>query len=333
MPRRTRPRRGSLQFYPRKRAKKVVPRFKSWPVADATVPLGFYGYKAGMTHAILTDARPKTPTSGQDVFVPLTVIETPPLYVFGVRAYRYDPNKGLLAATEVWANDLPKHFDRRITPPKNGHGDVSKIEAMLGDIVDIRLLVATQPHKIPALGKKTPDIGEIAVGGKSVDEKFKFASGVLGSEIRIKDIFQPGEQIDVKAVTKGKGFQGAVKRFGVFEFGHKKEKTKRGVGALGPFFKGKVFWEVPRPGQMGFHTRTEYNKLVVIVGENGEPPITPKGGFLHYGEVKNDYIAVMGSVPGPAKRIVGLRKAIRPNKHPFQFGQIKYISLESKQGV
>ncbi len=322
-----------MQFYPRKRAKRIVPRFKTWPSVSEVKPIGFYGYKAGMTHALLVDARPKTPTSGQEVFTPLTIIETPPLYVYGIRAYKYDPNRGRVTATEVWAEKLPKYFDRRVTAPKKGHGDVSKIESMLDELVDIRLLVATQPWLIKGLGKKTPDVGEIAIGGTSVEEKFNAAKDILGGEIRVKDIFEAGEQIDVKAVTKGKGFQGVVKRFGVFEFGHKKEKTKRGIGAMGPFFKGKVFWEVPRPGQMGFHTRTEYNKIVVIVGENGEPPITPKGGFLHYGEVKNDYIAVIGSVPGPARRIVGLRKAIRPNKHPFQFSQIKYISLESKQGV
>ena len=322
-----------MQFYPRKRAKRIVPRFKTWPSVSDVKPIGFYGYKAGMTHALLVDARPKTPTSGQEVFTPLTIIETPPLYVYGIRAYEYDPNRGRVTATEVWAEKLPKYFDRRVTAPKKGHGDVSKIENMLDELVDIRLLVATQPWLIKGLGKKTPDVGEIAMGGSSVEEKFNAAKDILGGEIRVKDIFEAGEQIDVKAVTKGKGFQGVVKRFGVFEFGHKKEKTKRGIGAMGPFFKGKVFWEVPRPGQMGFHTRTEYNKIVVIVGENGQPPITPKGGFLHYGEVKNDYIAVIGSVPGPARRIVGLRKAIRPNKHPFQFSQIKYISLESKQGV
>ncbi len=322
-----------MQFYPRKRAKRIVPRFKTWPSVSEVKPIGFYGYKAGMTHALLVDARPKTPTSGQEVFTPLTIIETPPLYVYGIRAYKYDPNRGRVTATEVWAEKLPKYFDRRVTAPKKGHGDVSKIESMLDELVDIRLLVATQPWLIKGLGKKTPDVGEIAIGGTSVEEKFNAAKDILGGEIRVKDIFEAGEQIDVKAVTKGKGFQGVVKRFGVFEFGHKKEKTKRGIGAMGPFFKGKVFWEVPRPGQMGFHTRTEYNKIVVIVGENGQPPITPKGGFLHYGEVKNDYIAVIGSVPGPARRIVGLRKAIRPNKHPFQFSQIKYISLESKQGV
>lgn len=286
-----------------------------------------------MTHAIVTDARPKAPTSGQDVFVPLTVIEAPPITVFGIRAYKRDINRGLVAVTEVWAENLPKFFDRRVTAPKKGSGNVDKIEAVLDDVEDIRLLVATNPQSIPALGKKIPDVGEVAVGGNSAEEKLEFASGILGSEIRVKDVFQAGEQIDVKAVTKGHGFQGVVKRFGVFEFGHKKEKTKRGIGALGPFFKGKVFWEVPRPGQMGFHTRTEYNKLVVMMGEGGQPPITPKGGFLHYGEVKNDYVAVLGSIPGPAKRIVGLRKAIRPNKHPLQLGQMKYLSLESKQGV
>jgi len=331
MPRRTRPRRGSLGFYPRKRAKRLVPRFRSWPKVEDTVPLGFFGYKAGMTHMLLVDARRRTPTSGQPVFTPVTVIETPPIFVYGIRFYReYDGS--LRAATEVWAENLPKELGRRITlPEKVDHKE--RLEGVdPSAYVDVRLLVATQP-KLTTIGKKTPDVGEIALGGKTVGEKFEKAKELLGKEIRVSDVFKQGELVDVKAVTKGKGFEGVVKRFGVFEFGHKKEKTKRGVGCIGPWHPAKVMWTVPRPGQMGFHTRTEYNKLVILVSNPKEQPITPAGGFLHYGEVRNDYIVLAGSVPGPAKRIIGIRKAIRPTRHSFQFSEIQYISLASKQGA
>lgn len=331
MPRRTRPRRGSLAFYPRKRAKRLVPRFRSWPKVEETVPLGFFGYKAGMTHVLVVDARPRTPTSGQPVFMPVTVIETPPLFVYGIRFYEeYDGARR--TATEVWAENLPKEMARRVTiPEKVNHKDrLENVDP--SKYVDVRLLVATQP-KLTTIGKKTPDLGEIALGGADVTAKFEKAKELLGKEIRIADVFKPGELVDVKAVTKGKGFQGVVKRFGVFEFGHKKEKTKRGVGSIGPWHPAKVMWTIPRPGQMGFHTRTEYNKLVIMVSNPKEQPITPAGGFLHYGEVRNDYIVLAGSVPGPAKRIIGLRKAIRPPKHPFRFSEIKYISLTSKQGA
>jgi large subunit ribosomal protein L3 len=60
--------------------------------------------------------------------------------------------------------------------------------------------------------------------------------------------------------------------------------------------------------------------------------ITPAGGFLHYGEVKSDYILVKGSVPGPAKRLIRFRDALRSNEeqHPLE---ITYVSTRSKQGV
>ncbi len=329
MPRRTAPRRGSLAFYPRKRAKRIVPRFRKWPQVDDTIPLGFYGYKAGMTHILYTDARKRTPTSGREVFSPVTVIETPPIFVYGIRFYGTDHLGRKKTLTEVWAEKLPKHLKRRITLPDKVEHSIENVS--LDGVVDVRLLISTQPWLIKL--KKTPDVAEIAIGGKNVEEKFNFAKEKLGKEIRVSEVLKEGEWIDVKAVTKGKGFQGVVKRFGVFEFGHKKEKTKRAVGSIGPWHPPKVMWTIPRAGQMGFHTRTEYNKYIFIIGNGEEKPITPKGGFLRYGEVKSDYVVVKGSVPGPAKRIIGMRKAIRPPRRTFEIGGITYISLSSKQGA
>ena len=47
---------------------------------------------------------------------------------------------------------------------------------------------------------------------------------------------------------------------------------------------------------MGFHQRTEYNKLIMKIGNNGSE-ITPKGGFLRYGVINTEYVIVKGSVP------------------------------------
>ena len=66
-------------------------------------------------------------------------------------------------------------------------------------------------------------------------------------------------------------------------------------------------------GQMGFHTRTEYNKWVIKVGED-EKDVAKPGGWKHYGVVKSHYILLAGSVPGPSKRLIRLRYAIRPNE-------------------
>jgi len=66
---------------------------------------------------------------------------------------------------------------------------------------------------------------------------------------------------------------------------------------------------------------------------NKPEDINPKGGFLHYGLVKNNYVLVKGSVNGTAKRLIRFIHATRPNKKiPADAPQIAYTSLESKQG-
>jgi len=78
MPKEHRPRRGSMGFSPRKRSESPIPHFSSWPDIDGTPKVqGFAGYKAGMTHATIVDYRPTSTTSGQEVQVPVTVVEVP----------------------------------------------------------------------------------------------------------------------------------------------------------------------------------------------------------------------------------------------------------------
>nr|MEB3816445.1 50S ribosomal protein L3 [Desulfurococcales archaeon] len=104
------PRRGSLGFSPRKRASRLVPRVRSWPDIDLGKPalLGFLGYKVGMTHVFMIDDRPGSPTAGKEIFVPVTIVETPPLFVLALRLYGYDPNRGLYTLGEAWAYPPPE---------------------------------------------------------------------------------------------------------------------------------------------------------------------------------------------------------------------------------
>jgi len=104
------------------------------------------------------------------------------------------------------------------------------------------------------------------------------------------------------------------------------------AGTLGPWLSW-VRSTVPQAGQMGFHKRTEYNKRILKIGENGEE-ITPEGGFPHYGFVRNEYVVVHGSLPGSVKRIIRMRHAIRYTKGvKVEKPEIAYISTTSKQGV
>ncbi len=339
MPATHRPRKGSLQFWPRKRAKRIYPRIRSWPKSDEVRLLGFAGYKAGMTHVIAIDNVPYSPTKGEEVFIPVTVIETPPLKVFGIRAYTKDMN-GLKTYKEVWTINLSNDLARKINLPKKYdekemNKRLEEIEKAIeeGKIVDVRVLVHTLP-RLAGISKKKPEIFEIAIGGDDVKKKFEYAKSILGKEVSVKDVFKEYEFIDVCAVTKGHGYTGGIKRFGLKLRHHKSKKGRRKSWSKGPEGFDRVLFTVPMPGQYGFFTRTEYNKMILKISNPSEFNITPKGGFLHYGVVKSDYILVKGSVPGPVKRLIRLRKAIRPPKKDY--GEtpytIVYISTSSKQG-
>ncbi|MDR0509296.1 MAG: 50S ribosomal protein L3, partial [Candidatus Methanoplasma sp.] len=181
--------------------------------------------------------------------------------------------------------------------------------------------------------KKVPDLMELRVGGGKINERIAYAKGVLGKEIAVKDFVAEGALIDVIAVTKGKGFQGVTKRWGVKLLSHKNSKHRRGIGNLGPKRPGYVRSTVPASGQMGYHQRTEFNKKIIKVGADGEE-INPKGGFINYGEVRNTYVLIHGSIPGPTKRLIRFRDATRaPKKADLSAADVTYISTESKQGA
>ena len=330
MPKYHRPRRGSLAYSPRKRARSEVPHIKSW-VEDGGKPKlqGFAGYKAGMTHVLVIDYRPTSTTSGKEVMVPVTVVETPPLKVVAIRGYTETPY-GLKTLTEVWTENLDRDLSRRIALPKKkperGWED-------LEDADDIRAIVHTQPKLVPSIPKKKPELMEIRIGGGAIEERLEYAKQILGKEVRVKEVIREGDMLDAIAVTKGKGFQGHVKRWGVKLLSHKNSKHRRMIGTEGSWTPSWVQPTVPQAGQMGYHQRTEYNKRVLKIGENGEE-ITPAGGFPHYGVVRNEYMIIHGSLPGPAKRLIRFRDAIRYHKGvKVEKPEITYISTMSKQGV
>jgi large subunit ribosomal protein L3 len=61
--------------------------------------------------------------------------------------------------------------------------------------------------------------------------------------------------------------------------------------------------------------------------------ISPKGGFKNYGEVKGDYLLLKGSVMGPAKRLIKLRKAARKSRYPAEAPQVTYLNTEFGRSV
>lgn len=329
------PKRGSLAFMPRVRAPRPIAHVRAWP-AEANLRLqGFVGYKAGMTHVFMIDDRKGSLTAGQEISVPATVIDVPPLTVCATRLYGPSA-RGLNSVTEVWASELPKELGRAVNLPKkyDQQKAMEQAEALLKEskITDIRVLVCTQP-KATNMQKKKPDILEISIGGRSIDERWNYCKGLLGKQVLASEVFKEGEYVDVLAITKGKGFQGPVKRWGIKILPRKTKEGHRQVGTLGPWSPARVMWTVPAAGQMGYHQRTEFNKRILKLGDEGKE-VTPSGGFLRYGPVKGNFIVLAGSIPGPTKRLVHLRQPMRlPIGTPTSPPSITHISTTSQQGA
>jgi len=295
---------GSRQFHPRCRAKRQFPRVKNWPKSTNIKLLGFAGYKAGMTHIMALNNYQNSPTKNMIIAVPATIIECPPLKAFSIRFYKKTPYGDTLL-TEHTADKPDKELERTINIPKKiNHKEVN-------DFDDITLQVYTQP-KNTGIGKKKPELFEIAIGGSDKNARLEYAKSLLGKEIKLSDVLRENSFVDIHAVTIGKGFQGPVKRFGISLKSHKSEKKRRSPGNLGSWTPKKVDWRVPQHGQMGYHTRVDYNKWILAIN-----PDIKKENLDHYGNLKNDFLIVKGSIPGPQKRMVRLVESIRPIK-PLQ---------------
>jgi len=138
-------------------------------------------------------------------------------------------------------------------------------------------------------------------------------SYIKNPEVKFEDIFKAGEFVDTHGVTKGKGFQGPVRRFGISLKSHKSEKGVRRPGTLGPWHPARVTFYAAIAGQTGFHSRVTYNNLILKIG-NEKDGINKSSGFHRYGNIKTDYVLVRGSIQGPPKRALLLTSAIRPTR-------------------
>jgi len=319
------PRRGSLAFAPRSRAKSLLPRIRTWasPSAKQEAPgiAGLIAFKAGMLHLITVDDREKTPNFGKPLFVPATVLSVPAARVYGIRAYSvadgesyvlkdiYDPSFELFAKKKS----------------KENKEDISKLKDLSAEITELKVLVAIYPREV-GLSQKKPLLYEIPIIGSDMVKKIEFASQLLGKSIQLHKELAAGQHVDLAAVTKGKGFEGPITRFGVKRKQHKSRKSVRAVGVLSPWHPHDVMYTVPRAGQMGFHQRIEYNHKIMLIGDEKSNPITPPGGFPHFGKLLGDYIVVKGSVPGPARRPVIVRKPVRPKGKPVKAPQVVMVS-------
>lgn len=326
------PKHGSMSYSPRKRAKSIVGRIVYWPELQKGPQLeGFAGYKAGMTHIFMIENRDRAPDFGKEVFSPVTVLDTPPMLICGARAYSSE-NGELRPLTEAWMKDLPRDLSRvvRHLPEGGPEENLDRIQSSLDKIVELRLLSSTQPSEA-GVSKKKPELMEIKVGGGSKEQQLEFVKRYVGKTVSISDVFKLGELIDIVGITKGKGIQGSIKRWHVKIRPRKSRKHTRNVATLGPWHPARVLRQIPRPGQMGFHQRTEYNKRILRIASDGTL-ITPPGGFNRYGVVHGDYVILEGSVMGSQKRLIKLRKAARRTEVVETLGNITYVHSAALTG-
>jgi len=305
MPKTSKPRAGSLQFWPRKRARKLLPsvNWKAITYSGESKILGFIGYKVGMTSALIKDLTPNSRTKDKRIVIPVTVIEIPPMKILSVRFY-----KNGIVKKEILNQNLDKELRKKIKLTKKKYdvvGEIDKVE----DFDDVKIIVYSEVKKISF--KKTPDIIELGLAG-SPEDKLNFIKENLNKEINL-DAFN-FDLIDVRGVTKGKGTQGPVKRFGIKLKQHKSEKGRRRPGNIGPWHPAHVTFRVPMAGQLGFFSRIIYNLKILEVGKIAEKNINPKSGWKNYGEIKTNYLILEGSVQGPAKRQLLITAPLRPTK-------------------
>ena len=219
--------------------------------------------KVGMTQIFNADG----------VLVPVTVLEAGPCSVTQIKTVE---NDGYSAVQVAFADKKERIVNKDANGKKeirNRHG-VNK--AQMGHFA------------------------KAGVSGKRYVREFKFENAeeyTLAQEIKA-DIFAAGDKIDATAISKGKGFQGAIKRHGQsrgpMAHGSKFHRHAGSNGAASDpsrVFKGKKM-----PGQMGAKQITIQNLEVVKV------------------DAENNLILVKGAVPGPKKSLVTIKETVKSGK-------------------
>lgn len=364
------PRRGSLGFLPRKRAKHHRGRVRSFPKDDSSKAphlTAFMGYKAGMTHVLREVDRVGSKYHKGEKIEAVTIVETPPVVIVGIVGYIETP-RGLKALTTVWSQHLseellrrfyknwiktkksdrkPKAFTKYAQKWQENSQDIQKaIKRISKYATVVRALIHTQVSLLGHLGQKKAHIMEAQINGGTVAEKVAWATERFEQQIPVGEVFTEGEVIDTIGVNKGKGFQGVTKRWGTRKLQRKTRRGCRKVACIGAWHPARVRFSVPRAGQMGYHHRTEINKRIYRLGKGDdiknastanditEKRITPIGGFPHYGVVNSDFLMLKGCILGAKKRVITLRKSLLTHFKRISTEEInlKFIDTSSKHG-
>lgn len=164
-----------------------------------------------------------------------------------------------------------------------------------------------------------PEKGHLAKANTNPKRFLKEIRGVdvskyqLGQELTV-EVFEEGESVDVTGISKGKGFQGVIKRYNQSRgpMGHGSQ-YHRGVGSLGTMRPMRVFKGKKLPGHMGHETVTMQNLEIVAVMK------------------EENVILIKGNVPGAKKSLVIIKSAVKkPNVKKEKVELVSYVTEEPK---
>merc|ERR1712179_845819 len=305
---------------------------------------------------------------------PVTVIETPPMTVVGCSGYVKTPN-GVKKLKTIWAKHVNDGFKKRVvrnwyktkktcafSKIASRYGSEKELEKMKEFMkkycTSIRAICHTQmvvnsKKRIRSVQSKKDPIMEFQVNGGTIAEKIDFVVSKFEQDLRVKDVFNMEEMIDVICITKGKGFKGVTSRWHTKKLPRKTHKGLRKVACIGAWHPARIQYSVARAGQKGYHHRTEINKKIYdmrqgfhtkdgkLIKNNAatdydiaDKSINPMGGFPHYGEVKQDFVMIKGCCVGPKKRVLTLRKSllVHTKRKALEEIKLKFIDTSSKMG-
>ena len=227
-----------------------------------------------MKKAILATKVGMTQIFNEDgVLTPVTVLQAGPCVVTQIKTVENDG----YSAVQVGFVDKKEKI---VTKDKGGRKEIAHRHG---------LTKAEQGH-----------FAKAGVAGKRFVREFKLENASeyeLGQEIKA-DIFEAGDKIDATAVSKGKGFQGAIKRHnqhrGPMTHGSKFHRHAGSNGAASD--PSKVFKGKKMPGQMGNKQITIQNLEIVRV------------------DAEKNLLLVKGAVPGPKKSLVTIKETVKAGK-------------------
>ncbi|EDL14703.1 mCG1036344 [Mus musculus] len=303
----------------------------------------FLGYKAGMTHIVQEVDRPGSKVNKKEVVEAVTIVDPltpppPPVVVVGVVGYVESP-RGLRTFNTVfaehisdeckwrfyknWHKSKKKAFTKYYKKWQDGTGkkQLEKDSSSMKKYCQVICIIAHTQMRLLPLRQKA-HLMEIQVSGGTMADKLGWAQERLELQVPVNQVFGQDEMIIVIDVTKGKGYKGVTSRWHTKKLPRKTHQGLRKVACIGAWHPARVAFSVAQAGQKGYHHRKETNKIYKIgqgylikdgklIKNNAstdydlsDKSINSLGGFVHYGEVTNDFIMLKGCVVGTKKRVL-----------------------------